>query len=304
MFAEENSEENCKKNRITRGFGLNLICTWLYRSEFEVISVDHANIDVIAYNSRNERRIGISIKSTIRPIGNEKKSIQLFDRNNKVKILEACKSYACEPWIAIYVETSTYADLFLISLDDYESKYYGGTKLAEWKMGLEDIKQYDQDANIMHLHLIFEPRNWFPISIDSKMKISVYSDGASRGNPGNAALAFIILSNDGTRLRKYSKYIGVKTNNQAEYEALIYALSSASLITSGEVICHSDSELIIRQLKGIYKIRNPTLRELWWKVKELEKRFKKVIFVHVKREDNYIQEVDKLSNNALDQIKE
>jgi ribonuclease HI len=298
------NEENSEKKKIISKFGLNLICTWLYRSGFEVISIDHAIIDVIAYNSKNKRRIGISINSTIQPIGNEKKSIDLFGRDKRVKILEACKSYVCEPWIAIYVETMNYSDLFLISLDDYESKYYRGTKLAEWKMESEDIKQYDQDANVMHLHLIFEPRNWFPISVDSKMKISIYSDGASRGNPGNAALSFIILSSDGKRLRRYSKYIGIKTNNQAEYLALISALNSASLITGGEVICYSDSELLVRQLKGIYKIRNSTLRELWWKVKEIEKRFKKVVFVHVQRENNYIQEVDKISNTTLDQIME
>lgn len=78
----------------------------------------------------------------------------------------------------------------------------------------------------------------------------IYSDGSSRGNPGISAIAFAILSEDSRLLKKYSKYLGIRTNNQAEYEALISALESASALTDQEVACYMDSELVVKHLNG------------------------------------------------------
>jgi len=134
------------------------------------------------------------------------------------------------------------------------------------------------------------------------MKLKVYSDGASRGNPGQSAIAFIILSMDGRIQKKFSRYLGIRTNNQTEYEALISALEFASKMTSQEVICYMDSELVVRHLNGEYKVRNPNLRILWSEVHELTRNFQKTSFKYVPRTDKYIKMVDRLANQTLDRM--
>ncbi len=130
--------------------------------------------------------------------------------------------------------------------------------------------------------------------------LKTYSDGASRGNPGHSAIAFMILKEDGEILKKHSKYVGIRTNNQAEYEALISALEFASGLNSQEVICYLDSELIVKHLNGEYRVTSPNLKILWLKVQELRQSFRKISFVHISRADSYIQVVDSLANQALD----
>lgn len=137
-----------------------------------------------------------------------------------------------------------------------------------------------------------------------KMKLKVYSDGASRGNPGPSAIAFMILTEDGRILKRSSKYVGVRTNNQAEYEALISALKSASKLSSREVVCYMDSELVVKHLNGEYQVKNSKLKTLWQKVNELKQRFQKVSFMYVPRTDSYIQKVDWLANQTLDRVGE
>jgi len=137
-----------------------------------------------------------------------------------------------------------------------------------------------------------------------KMKLKVYSDGASRGNPGPSAIAFMILTEDGKILKRHSKYVGVRTNNQAEYEALISALGYASKLSSREVVCYMDSELVVKHLNRDYQVRNLKLKTLWLKVHELEQRFQKISFNYVPRTDSYIQKVDWLANQTLDRVRE
>ena len=136
-----------------------------------------------------------------------------------------------------------------------------------------------------------------------KLRLTVYSDGASRGNPGISAIAFIIMTEDGILLKRYSKYVGIRTNNQAEYEALISALESASKLTDQEVTCFMDSELVVKQLNGEYYVRNPKLKTLWLKVQELKQKFQRITFKSVPRTDIHIKQVDRLANQALDRIK-
>jgi len=135
-----------------------------------------------------------------------------------------------------------------------------------------------------------------------KLRLKVYSDGASKGNPGPSAIAFMILSEDEKILKKYSKHVGVKTNNQAEYEALISALEFASKLTSQEVVCYMDSELVVKQLNEEYQVRNRKLKILWSKVHELKQDFKKISFIYVSRTNSYIQEVDGLANQTLNRV--
>ncbi len=129
-----------------------------------------------------------------------------------------------------------------------------------------------------------------------------YSDGASRGNPGPAAVAIKIVDENGVVAKKFSKFLGRKTNNQAEYEALIEALQLAHDFTKGYVHCFLDSELIVKQLNGEYQVRNPRLEVLWLKVRELQQHFQSVSFNHISRTDKNMKEVDASANRVLDSI--
>ncbi len=129
----------------------------------------------------------------------------------------------------------------------------------------------------------------------------IFSDGGARGNPGPAAIAFVILSDKDQILMTKSRYIGLRTNNQAEYEALIAALESAIELYAEEVICHLDSELVVKQVTGEYSVKNSELKKLWNKVRELNRNFKKVSFISVPRTSIQIQKADALVNEALDE---
>jgi len=128
----------------------------------------------------------------------------------------------------------------------------------------------------------------------------IFSDGGARGHPGPAATAFLIITEKGQILTTSSNYIGTHTNNQAEYYALISALETAATLKPDEIICHTDSELVAKQLKGEFAVKNLTLKQLWQRVKELKKQFKEVSFVNVPRTHSQIQEADRLVNLTLD----
>lgn len=129
-------------------------------------------------------------------------------------------------------------------------------------------------------------------------KLVVYTDGGARGNPGPAALGVVIGSHE------YGEKIGNATNNVAEYRAVIFALKKVKQLVGNkkaeeaEVEVRMDSELIVRQLNGIYKIKEPDLQPLFIEVWNLRLDFKKVDFKHVPREKN--KQADKLVNEALD----
>jgi ribonuclease HI len=130
--------------------------------------------------------------------------------------------------------------------------------------------------------------------------LRLFTDGASRGNPGRAAIAFIVLSEQDTIVMKGSRGIGVRTNNQAEYEALIYALDSAKQLQTASLRCYLDSLLVVNQLNGVYKVSNPQLRQLWNQVCERIAQYHQITFNHVPRNNQYITIVDQLANRRLD----
>jgi ribonuclease HI len=96
------------------------------------------------------------------------------------------------------------------------------------------------------------------------------------------------------------RYIGSRTNNQAEYEAVIAAIESAASLDAEEIVCHLDSELVAKQLTGEYSVKNLELKKLWRRVIELNRLFTKVSFIRVPRTNRYIQKADALVNEALD----
>jgi ribonuclease HI len=132
-------------------------------------------------------------------------------------------------------------------------------------------------------------------------RLTLYSDGGARGNPGPAAIAFLAVTEAGQIIKADSRFIGEATNNQAEYNALIAALEFAKTFKAQEVTCHLDSELVGKQLSGEYSVKNPELRKLWQKAVELKGCFKKVSFVNVPRGNPYISRADTLVNKTLDE---
>ncbi len=136
------------------------------------------------------------------------------------------------------------------------------------------------------------------------MRLIINTDGASRGNPGPAALGVVIKKGDQI-IEKYSQYLGKATNNQAEYQAVIFALKKIKLIygkkkaKDTDLEFRVDSELMAKQLNHQYKIKQKELRPLFFTIWNLMLDFKEVDFVYVSREKN--KEADRLANQALDQ---
>lgn len=135
-------------------------------------------------------------------------------------------------------------------------------------------------------------------------ELIVYTDGGSRGNPGPAAIGVVIQDSDGRLIKSYARSIGQKTNNEAEYEAVAFALGRAKALFGGvgarslAVRVNMDSELVARQLGGIYKIEEERLFPLFIKIWNLRLDFHEVLFHHIPREKN--RDADRLVNEALD----
>jgi len=129
-------------------------------------------------------------------------------------------------------------------------------------------------------------------------KTIVYADGGSRNNPGPSALGVVVADDKGKILKEYSRYLGEATNNQAEYEAVIFALQKAKQLKIKNVELRVDSELIGKQLLGKYKIKDADLQPLFIKAWNLRLDFEKVDIKIIPREQN--KKADKLVNQELD----
>jgi ribonuclease HI len=130
------------------------------------------------------------------------------------------------------------------------------------------------------------------------MKAKLSTDGGARGNPGPAAYGYVLESDDGTVLDARGARIGVATNNVAEYRALIAGLEKALELGINDLEVVSDSELLVKQMQGEYRVKNATLRELNEDANVLERKLGRVRYTAVRREHNEL--ADKLVNEALD----
>jgi ribonuclease HI len=131
-------------------------------------------------------------------------------------------------------------------------------------------------------------------------KLLIYTDGGARGNPGPAAIGVAIyeLGRPGDPIKTLGKVLGTTTNNEAEYKAVIAALEEAKLLKAETLEFLLDSELVVKQLSGKYKIRQPRLADLAMDAFRLMNSFKSVTFKHIPREKNKL--ADQLVNDALD----
>ncbi len=131
--------------------------------------------------------------------------------------------------------------------------------------------------------------------------VTLVTDGASRGNPGPASVAYAIYREGEGVVEEHAETIGQATNNEAEYRALIAGLEAAARHTGGIVKHVSDSELIVKQLEGLYDVNAANLEPLVRLVEEASRRFRGLQHTHVERDDERIQHVDELANEALDE---
>ena len=131
----------------------------------------------------------------------------------------------------------------------------------------------------------------------AKTRLIINVDGASSGNPGPSGAGVIIRDAGGETLAAFGKFLGKKTNNQAEYTAVILALKRAALFSASHVRVLSDSELIVRQMRGEYKVKHPGLKDLFIQAAQLVARLPKCEFVHVPRRKN--KDADRLATRAV-----
>ncbi|MCB2227509.1 MAG: ribonuclease HI family protein [Desulfarculaceae bacterium] len=130
------------------------------------------------------------------------------------------------------------------------------------------------------------------------LSLTLQADGGSRGNPGPAGSGAVLYDNQGNEVAALSRYLGVATNNEAEYQGLIMGLEEAKRLGASELNIKLDSELIVRQIEGRYKVKAPGLKPLFAKAKGLLQSFAKVSILHVPRAQN--ARADQLANLAMD----
>ena len=130
--------------------------------------------------------------------------------------------------------------------------------------------------------------------------VKLFTDGGCRGNPGPGAIAGLVVDNDNRELARYSNCIGNTTNNRAEYRALIKGLEMCAQHTRRRVTCFTDSQLVVNQMNGTWRLKNDDLRQLFQQVKDCERVFDEVIYTHVSRTNPFIKKVDRTLNEAFE----
>jgi len=130
--------------------------------------------------------------------------------------------------------------------------------------------------------------------------IKLFTDGGSRGNPGPGAIGLLMMDEKNKEVESYKECIGHTTNNRAEYSALIKGLDLAARHTRDKVYCYLDSELVVKQMNGVWRLKDDELRALYHQAKDKERPFKEVVYTHVRRTDPNMKKADRLVNDALD----
>lgn len=153
------------------------------------------------------------------------------------------------------------------------------------------LKDYFRKANANHK---IDVEN----TIKNHSKLIIYTDGGSRGNPGPSASGYVILTTDGSILEEGGEYLGITTNNQAEYQAVQHALEAVKKFQPKKLKLLIDSQLVVNQMNGVYKVKNRDLIPIHEVITQLIGGFQEVVFEHVRREKNTL--ADGMVNQVLD----
>lgn len=169
-----------------------------------------------------------------------------------------------------------------LSLSTHESGDVVTEKDREFALEVDALINIEQDTS----------------AVGAPKQVKLYTDGGSRGNPGPSATGYALLDQNNEVIVKKGEYIGITTNNQAEYKALLFGLKEAKRLGVTVVNVFMDSQLIVNQMTGAYKIRNEDLLPIYKEIKLLIENFDQVTFTHVPRELNKL--ADSMVNEALD----
>ena len=131
-------------------------------------------------------------------------------------------------------------------------------------------------------------------------RVKLFVDGGCRGNPGPGAAGALVLSDDETELGRDAKVLGHTTNNRAEYHAVLLGLDLCAKHTRRRVTVYSDSQLVVKQMNGAWRLKNDNLRELFKEVKAAEQVYDEVIYTRVSRGNPYIKKADRLVNEIFE----
>ncbi len=197
--------------------------------------------------------------------------VSLKPGDNTIKLSQRYNKYVWEKLSNIQQNTITNSTQILLGLDQEEQ--------------LTLVHDIDHNVN--------------DVDTTTLKKVILYSDGGSRGNPGPSAAAFVVMNEREEVISDGGSYLGVTTNNQAEYQAVFFGIKKASELGVDVVDFRLDSNLVVNQLNGVYKIKNRDLWPIHEQIKLLLPRFKKVTFSHVRREFNQL--ADGLVNKILDE---
>lgn len=244
--------------------------------------------------------------------GHKRNTWRLYDDkdisvNDEVELIDKVDASNPETWKPIgiaRIDRITEKRLGELSAHDYE----GHERYASKDEMLKAFKKYygegvTSDAPVKIIKFSFTAQkansdNTVASKTTFFKELTLYCDGGSRGNPGPSASGYALMDENGNIVVKKGVYLGITTNNQAEYQSLKMGLEEARKLQAKEVQVFMDSELVIKQMQGVYKVRNRDLWPIYTAIKDLITTFKQIKFTHVPRELNKI--ADGAVNEALD----
>ncbi len=249
--------------------------------------------------------------------GEKTSTWRLFDDkqltvNDIVVLIDKVDPDQPQGWVAI--GTGRINKIIEKRVGDIEESDYEGhephespeARLATYKGYYGDKVTWDTPVKMIHFDFIAQAGPSDAATQDEAVehkligeKVILYADGGSRGNPGPSACGYVLLDEHDELLVDKGVYLGITTNNQAEYQGLKFALEEAKAMGARDVAVRLDSLLVINQMKGIFKVKNRDLWPIHEAIKELVKDFRKVTFTHVPREFNKL--ADAAVNRALDE---
>jgi len=236
---------------------------------------------------------------------NDEKNLSVDD---DVWIIDKVDKQNPDTWQAI--GTAKITEILAKHLGDIKDGELGGQEeYASKDEMVKTFRQYygldiNEQTPVKIIHFIFTPREPQPLehiedkNVTNVAEIKLYADGGSRGNPGPASSGYVLLTMDDTVIFQGGQYMGLTTNNQAEYNALRLGLEEALARNAQIVHVYMDSLLVINQMKGLYKVKHKALAPVHTAIKVLESRFDQVTYTHVPRELNKL--ADAMVNEVLD----
>lgn len=229
-------------------------------------------------------------REVLEEIGKEIDRLQIFDTHSMLDSFDARKQYIV---LSFIVDLKSEGRLELSA--DHDK--YSWARLSDIQLS----QVTETTSRVLEL-------GSFPSAVSANSgvyntthdrKFTIYADGGSRGNPGPSASGFVIKDTDENIVFESGKYLGITTNNQAEYNAVKIALEKAKELNAKEINVMLDSQLVVNQLNGIYRVNNRDLWPIHSYIKDLIKSFEKVNITHIRRE--YNKEADLMVNKILDE---